>query len=67
MDSRNGEKSWGFGEERERGVLEGERKQVVLKGVEDFRRSEGGEKAAESRGGWWTWWIRAAIKLRRQA
>lgn len=37
--SRNdgAEKRRGLGEERERGVLEGERKEVVFEGVEDFR------------------------------
>ena len=40
LESKNGgaEKSWGLGEERERGVLDGERKHVVLMGVGDLRR-----------------------------
>lgn len=40
MVSKNdgAEKSWGLGEEIERGVLEGERKQVILEGAEDLRR-----------------------------
>lgn len=40
LESKNGgaEKRLGLGEERERGVLEGERKEVSFKGVEDLRR-----------------------------